>query len=217
MPFACLIIFRKFAFRQAIPPPHTKKIACPLSSRAALLHTLHRFSLLHIKNNFTAILPRNSYPQTARSVPHAFFLPCAHKKLLFPLSPPREIFRRLFLFLNKAQKNRICRPPRRAAVFHSPPALFPAHSTPHPKANCPPTPPRRSLSLITRAVSRTFSLLPTKPTFHKRPHATLSLTAHAVSRAFPLQKQNRICRTSTAAPAHIHKPTAPQKYDKSDC
>lgn len=59
------------------------------------------------------------------------------------------------------------------------------------KSNLPhsPPPPRRSLSLITRAVSRTFSLLPTKPTFHKRPHATLSLTAHAVSRAFPLQKK----------------------------
>ena len=58
------------------------------------------------------------------------------------------------------------------------------------KSNLPhPPPPRRFLPLITRAVSRTFSLLPTKPTFHKRPHATLSLTAHAVSRAFPYKNK----------------------------
>lgn len=173
------------------PPPY-KKIACPLSSRAALLHTLHRFSLLHIK---TPLPPyrRVTLIHKLRAVFHTLFSAHTHtKNCFFPYPPP-------------------------AAFFHSPPALFAAHSTPRPKANCPPMPPRRSLSLITRAVSRTFSLLPTKPTFHKRPHATLSLTAHAVSRAFPLQKQNRICRTSTAAPAHIHKPTAPLKYDKSDC
>lgn len=107
--------------------------------------------------------------------------------------------------LFKTKKSNLPHPPPAAPLSftHHPrrfPHIFP---TTH-KTNFPQTPPRNSLTHRPRSFPR---VPPTPPREIFRRLFFFS-TKH---------KKNRICRTSTAAPARIHKPTAPQKYDKSDC